>query len=367
MRRAAGKSLAMSSFHDGRVRNRSENDEVQDRIDATRVAPHPSRASRAPLAAWRCAREGGMTCLVSLSPRPTPGAILLALGTAWSSACSSNTAPNSPAPDASSATRAPDDGAAGIDTAVGADSGGGFGSASGGADSSGSSSDGGGSEGAGSAGGDGGDSGMAAPGDDAGSDAAGHQVVVPGGTSYEAEAKGNTLFGTARRAGCTACMSSAAEVPEGPCCSGGGEVENIVGHPPGAVGSFQFNGIAAPTDGIYDIDWWYFCGQADANGDMACPWVGKMGLGNTPPGCRPAQFLINGTPLQTADVQFPCFPTLWSIVHLKTIAMPLKAGSNNTIQVLHVGTDAPNFDRIVVHDGTGVSSGPPDAGRGDGP
>jgi hypothetical protein len=179
------------------------------------------------------------------------------------------------------------------------------------------------------------------------------QVVVPGGTSYEAESPNNTLIGAARHRPCMACASTAAEMPQGPCCSGGQEVDNLLGHPANDLGALQWNGIAAPKDGLYNVDWWYFCGQADANGDMVCPWFGKMGLGNTPPGCRAAQFLVNGAPLHTEDVQFPCFSTPWSIVHLTTIAMPLKAGNSNTIRVYHVGTDAPDFDRIVVHDSTG--------------
>jgi hypothetical protein len=286
----------------------------------------------------------------------------VALGTVCTGASCSNPPPASSAPDASSGTTVPEggsNGATGSGADGGIDAGGELGSASDASSASSSSDASGPQSDSGSPGGSAGDSGasgdnsdgsIVAPGDDGGSDAAGSVVVVPGGTSYEAEAKSNSLYGTARRAACLACASSAAEVPQGPCCSGGGEVENIVGHPPAAEGSFQFNGIAAPRDGTYNIDWWYFCGQADANGDTVCPWIGKMGLGNTPPGCRPAQFLINGTPLQAADVQFPCFSTPWSIVHLKTIAMPLKAGSNNTIRVFHVGTDAPNFDRIVVHD-----------------
>jgi hypothetical protein len=136
-------------------------------------------------------------------------------------------------------------------------------------------------------------------------------------------------------------------MPEGMCCSGGGEVHQVLGHAAMGKGALQYNGISAPSDGMYNVDWWYFCGNSDTNGDTVCPWAGQ-GKGN-PPGCRPAQFLINGTPLQTADVQFPCSAGAWSVVHLKTIAMPLKAGMN-TIKIFSTGPDAPDLDRIVVHD-----------------
>jgi hypothetical protein len=158
----------------------------------------------------------------------------------------------------------------------------------------------------------------------------------------------NTIFGSAGRGMCNPCPTPAAEMPEGTCCAGGTEVHGILGHAAMGKGAVQFNGISAPTDGTYNVDWWYFCGNSDTNGDNVCPWAGQ-GKGN-PPGCRPAQFLINGTPLQMADVQFPCSAGSWMVVHLKTIPMPLKAGANNTIRFFSTGPDAPDLNRIVVHD-----------------
>jgi hypothetical protein len=173
----------------------------------------------------------------------------------------------------------------------------------------------------------------------------------------------NTLSGTAVRVGCKdkttgmslTCPASPPEAEGDVCCSGGMKVSQVLGHAAMGRGNVQFNGVSAPADGTYDVVWYYYCGNSDTNGDTACPWAGQ-GKGN-PPGCRPAQFVINGMQLPTT-YQFPCFAGAWNIAHLHTVSLPLKAGSSNTIKIFSTGPDVVDLDRIVV----GGISGPSDAG-----
>jgi hypothetical protein len=145
-----------------------------------------------------------------------------------------------------------------------------------------------------------------------------------GGTSYEAEAPGNTLFGAAARRACA-------------FCSGGGEVGNILGH--GSPDALQFNGIMAPADGVYSVTWWYIAG--DPNGDTTCG-----GMPNHPPqGCRPGDIVINGVTPGTI-YQFPDTPN-WHTLGSLTLQLHLKAGAN-TIKISSATADVADIDRIVV-------------------
>jgi hypothetical protein len=130
------------------------------------------------------------------------------------------------------------------------------------------------------------------------------------------------------------------------CCSGGGEVTELLGRvpcsgPPGSAGDYQscqtigggieFDGVAVPSDGIYDVTWWYHCGENNSYGDTACGGV-QYNVGSS---CRPHLIDVNGVPMsstvqgQAAMIyQFPCYPGAWSILHGATTALPLRAGSN---------------------------------------
>jgi len=148
-------------------------------------------------------------------------------------------------------------------------------------------------------------------------------VGTGGGTTYEAEAPGNTLFGGAKRRACA-------------ICSGGGEVGGILGH--GKPDALQFNGVMAPADGTYNVTWWYIAG--DPNGDTKCG-----GEPNPPSqGCRPGDLVVNG--VSQGIFQFPDTPNWHTLGHL-TVRLKLKAGSN-TIKISSKTQDVADIDRIVV-------------------
>ena len=125
----------------------------------------------------------------------------------------------------------------------------------------------------------------------------------PGPTSYEAEAATNTIAGGARISSCSAC-------------SGGKKVGYV-----GSGGTLTFNGIAAPTDGTYNVTIAYLDGEG-----------------------RQAYVSVNGGPGQL--LQFTStgdFNTLGTM----TIPLQLTAG-NNTIEFANPSAYAPDFDRILV-------------------
>jgi hypothetical protein len=64
----------------------------------------------------------------------------------------------------------------------------------------------------------------------------------------------------------TACKTTPPK-PGDNCQSGGGEVTWIT---EGRQGWLQFNQVAAPSDGTYDVTWWYHCGNNDNFGDKHC-------------------------------------------------------------------------------------------------
>jgi hypothetical protein len=143
------------------------------------------------------------------------------------------------------------------------------------------------------------------------------------GTTYEAEATSNTLFGAAKRRACA-------------FCSGGGEVGNILGH--GSSDALQFNGVTAPADGTYNVTWWYIAG--DPNGDTKCG-----GEPNPPKqGCRPGDLVVNG--VSQGIFQFPDTPN-WHTLGSMTVKLKLKAGTN-TIKISSRTADVADIDRIVV-------------------
>jgi hypothetical protein len=174
-------------------------------------------------------------------------------------------------------------------------------------------------------------------------------------------------------------------VKEGAQCASGGRVVNqILGRspcqPPTSTtsntqcqdkgGGIQFNAVTVPADGIYDVTWWYHCGQdtpghADVFGDTRCGGLNyNTGAGS---GCRPHLIDVNGIPMSSIVggktalyYQFPCYPASWSILHGATTALPLKAGAN-TIYIHAPGAptlDAADIDALDVH-ASGYGTAPP--------
>jgi hypothetical protein len=125
----------------------------------------------------------------------------------------------------------------------------------------------------------------------------------PGPTSYEAESSANTIAGGARISSCSAC-------------SGGKKVGYV-----GSGGTLTFNGIAAPTDGDYNVTIAYLDGQ------------GRQAYVTVDDG---APQLLSFT--STGD---------FNTVGTKTISLHLSAGAN-TIEFSNPSAYAPDFDRILV-------------------
>ncbi|MDP9149834.1 MAG: hypothetical protein M3O36_07860, partial [Myxococcota bacterium] len=165
------------------------------------------------------------------------------------------------------------------------------------------------------------------------------------------------------------CYGTGTTCPAGPlkegasCCSGGGEVKQLLGRVPCAPKDYQncqkigagveFHAVTVPADGTYDVTWWYHCGLNDFFGDKACGGV-HYSVGTS---CRPHLIDVNGAPMsssvggQTAlFFQFPCYPGAWSILHASTTALPLKAGANViTLHAPHeITLDAVDLDALEV-------------------
>jgi hypothetical protein len=181
---------------------------------------------------------------------------------------------------------------------------------------------------------------------------------------YEAEAAPpNQLYGRAVKSKCAkTCPSMDAIKPNDDCCSAGGEVNWIVsgGHGPDPQppdgrggGELRFNAVSAPADGMYDVTWWYHCGNNDNFGDKNCG--GQTDPPTTSAGCRPHQIIVNGTEMP-GTYHFPCFAAGWGIIHAATVTLPLKAGAMNWIHVYATKPrDAADMDAIeIVPVGRGV-------------
>ncbi len=257
-----------------------------------------------------------------------------------------------------------DDGAAQTAGAAGRSTATGGGSATGGAATSSGSGDGGATSGPGGTTGSGGDSNTggaggsadnadAAAGSGGAAGAAGTgiggdaSVPVDGGSFlqwYEAEAVPPNQLGNGAsivNCGAPACPSIASIKEGDECCSGGKKVGQILGR---RGGYLQVNAIAAPSDGMYDVTWWYHCGKSDNFGDTDCG-----GQPHTPAGCRPHQFVVNGTQLPKI-YHFPCFAGSWGQIHASTVSLPLKAGATNSIRVSAPNPrDAADMDAIALY------------------
>jgi hypothetical protein len=127
------------------------------------------------------------------------------------------------------------------------------------------------------------------------------------GTTYEAEASGNTGAGTAAVASCAACS--------------GGSLVGYVGN--GSANTLRFNGVAGSATGLYNLDIAY------VNGD------------STP---RTATLGVDGQWVTT--VKFP--PTgSWSTPGRVSVAVSLAKGAN-TLTFGNVSAYAPDLDAVLV-------------------
>jgi hypothetical protein len=129
--------------------------------------------------------------------------------------------------------------------------------------------------------------------------------------------------------------------PGDACASGGGEVTWIT---EGRQGWLQFNQVAAPSDGMYDVTWWYHCGNDDNFGDKHCG--GQTNPPTTASGCRPHQIVVNGVEL-SGTYHFPCFPGAFLVIRAATTSLPLKAGMN-TIKIYPKQRDSADLDALQV-------------------
>jgi hypothetical protein len=135
------------------------------------------------------------------------------------------------------------------------------------------------------------------------------------------------------------------------CCSGGGEVTWLTQGIGPIPGGLTYHDVTVPSDGTYDVTWWYHCGNSDNFGDKHCG--GQTDPPTTPAGCRPHQIVVNGTEME-GTYHFPCFPDSFSIIHAATTALPLKAGKNS-IKVYPKERDSADMDALQISpEGKGV-------------
>jgi hypothetical protein len=129
--------------------------------------------------------------------------------------------------------------------------------------------------------------------------------------TYEAESSYNSFSGTAYY------------VPENASFSSGAYVTGV-GF--GATNAFQFNQVAAPSNGLYEVDV-YFASSA----------------------ARTAQVSVNGG--TATNLSFVATGGDTSNVGVLAVYLPLSAG-NNTLTFGNLTNLAPNFDKMVVSRGT---------------
>jgi hypothetical protein len=201
-----------------------------------------------------------------------------------------------------------------------------------------------------------GGSGGAAPEDASGGGAAAEAGTSSGGAVagwYEAEAippnmlSGSTLGANPpkpRPAKCTPCPDVAAIKPGDKCCSGGGQITWLTQGIGPIPGGLTYNNVAAPSDGMYDVTWWYHCGNSDNFGDKHCG--GQTDPPTTSAGCRPHQIVVNGVEM-TGTYHFPCFADSFAVIHAATTQLPLKAGMNS-IKVYPKQRDSADMDALQV-------------------
>jgi len=130
--------------------------------------------------------------------------------------------------------------------------------------------------------------------------------------------------------------------PGDDCNSGGGQVTWVT---QGRMGWLQYNQVAVPADGMYDVTWWYHCGNNDNFGDRHCG--GQTNPPTTASGCRPHNFIVNGTELP-GNYHFPCFGGSFGIIRAATTRLPLKAGNANTVRVYPKSRDSADMDALQV-------------------
>jgi hypothetical protein len=161
---------------------------------------------------------------------------------------------------------------------------------------------------------------------------------------YEAEAVPPNVLGGGAKIGTGVACPTGVPIKEGDMCqSAGHEVNNILGRNGASV---TFNGISVPSDGMYDVTWWYHCGLNDNFGDKNCG--GATSPPPTASGCRPHQLVVNGTAMP-GTYHFPCSAMMWIAIHAATTALPLKAGNMNSIKISTMAPrDSADLDAIAI-------------------
>src|SRR5262249_19291851 len=144
-------------------------------------------------------------------------------------------------------------------------------------------------------------------------------VAPPDGSSgayigwYEAEAIPPNTKADKSTVGHAMACATVLPKPGDMCQSGSGEGSWIT---QGRMGWLQYTQVSAPSDGMYDVTWWYHCGKSDNFGDVHCG--GQTNPPTTPSGCRPHQIVVNGTEMP-GTYHFPCYPGPWSEIHAATV------------------------------------------------
>jgi hypothetical protein len=180
---------------------------------------------------------------------------------------------------------------------------------------------------------------------------------------YEAEAPENVLDNGAVAERCTDWNTCTAVTEGAKCCSGGGQVRWLLGRggTNNAGGGVTFTGVKVPSAGVYDVTWWYHCGDYDNWHDNNCggpPYPSWMSWynpqANPQPGCRVHLIEVNGTQVNGPDNapfwHFPCYGGPWSMIHASTTSLTLAAGTNKIrLQAPHIADlDAVDLDAIHV-------------------
>lgn len=166
--------------------------------------------------------------------------------------------------------------------------------------------------------------------------AAGLPPIVPG-TAYPVgpvPSAAITLTGATHVGACAA----------GTACVSGWRAGNLLGHKPLGPTSdtLQWNNVSVPSDGNYTVTFYYWGG--DPNGDTTCG-----GTHLSPLGCRPAQFVIDGT-VDPTTYQIPDTAS-WGTEGSYPLQLPLKAGMNS-IRIYSTGPDVDDLDQIIVNGGS---------------
>ncbi len=115
----------------------------------------------------------------------------------------------------------------------------------------------------------------------------------------------------------------------------------------------QFNDVAVPADGDYDVTFWYHSGASDTYGDNDCGGQPMTEPGQF--GCRPHVFTVNGKTLPGA-YHFAVFTGAQAVIHPATVSLPFTKGMNTILVAPPPPRDAVDVDAIEIRPpGKGVA------------